>query len=1121
MSLQIWLPLDGSAVVNRGVAPIEITENTLTYSDTGGKISPKCPQDGKLVLSTGISPSSKAFSVAFWLYPTGSSRFQLQLLCDHSEQTTVFDDFQWSANTSTGELMLWGFRHLKGQNMALARDYLALQASSWNHIVITYATNYTMYALNGTTIRRWTTQQNLRSLDAIKINCNYNSQNKSDFVQDFRLYDHALSEREIKQLSQGLMVHYPLADNMVEPTTNLLTYPTPTGSKPSHEWDAELHVNAINVRGWTDGWNGGVSSPTTGYHARWELIDGLPTAVFPNLNPSDPDKAGRWLGINNSGSPIQSKLAPGVTYTVSFDARSTVESHEIRAGLYYWLTSGTSQAFNDGQAQLYLTTKWKRYSFTKTTSTSMNTSKAAYLYLYGHYGTAKNGIAQIRNIQLELKDHATAYTPTTRESILSDCSGNCKHGTIVGSCTSLSDSARYSNCLYISDGRTNYGQTPTLNMPTEQITMSCWYKTAEKGYSDYQIVMSSSGEHYEMSITPSGTLRTGFRINGTRKCENATHTSVFDGKWHMLTTTYDGATIKRYVDGALVGGSTAAAGTLSGAAAPLLIGNYNGTTYGAKNASISDVRIYCTALSDADIETLYKSSAALLDDGSVAAYQFNEEATNLKFAANGLCKASEISEIPYTAGLPTKVMPDGSAWARIYWLDLNNQLSVFANADEVAFCDDQPNRFSRMGLVDKWKKSEQLPDGYTTIEYIESTGTQYINTQYYWTSENTKIEMDATVVSNGTSQSLFGSEEAYSGSSRYFSGIPHGTNGTYGYYVGSNSPLASGIKTCNMGERFTLECQTATIARGDVNGDGRRSIIDVVLLNAAINTKFELTEAAMLNADCDLDGQITDDDVSLVYSVLQDPGALPGGETATPENLFIAKVNGVDIVRKIYSGSVQTYKYALSTHESKGIIYIFANHNSGSSNANAIQHIGGMKLYSFKMYDNGILVRDFIPVKNEAGQVGLWDRVTRTFFANAGTGEFVAGPDFSRDEYEFMLTYPSTGDGKYNRWIQSNSPNVPANEGTGHVKIHTDLTPYAYPLTLCNNTSSIYCTNQSNNWWSPIGQLSLYNPDGIPAANGKKEKEVELWVRIDNLPQLTKTSFLDNKFLQASNIYEI
>jgi hypothetical protein len=121
-----------------------------------------------------------------------------------------------------------------------------------------------------------------------------------------------------------------------------------------------------------------------------------------------------------------------------------------------------------------------------------------------------------------------------------------------------------------------------------------------------------------------------------------------------------------------------------------------------------------------------------------------------------------------------------------------------------------------------------------------------------------------------------------------------------------------------------------------------------------------------------------------------------------------------------------------------------------------------------------------------------------------------------------MLTYPSNSDTKYNRWIQSNSPNVASKAGTGYIPIHTDFTTHANPLTKCASSSSaVYCTNITDNWWSPIGQLVLYNSTGIPAANGSTETEVELWVRIDNLPKLTKTSFVDDKYLQAANIYEI
>ena len=51
-----------------------------------------------------------------------------------------------------------------------------------------------------------------------------------------------------------------------------------------------------------------------------------------------------------------------------------------------------------------------------------------------------------------------------------------------------------------------------------------------------------------------------------------------------------------------------------------------------------------------------------------------------------------------------------------------------------------------------------------------------------------------------------------------------------------------------------------------------------------------------------------------------------------------------------------------------------------------------LTLYSFKIWQNGELVRDFVPVRS-AGNAGLWDFVTSSFFKNAGTGAFLAGPN--------------------------------------------------------------------------------------------------------------------------------
>ena len=50
------------------------------------------------------------------------------------------------------------------------------------------------------------------------------------------------------------------------------------------------------------------------------------------------------------------------------------------------------------------------------------------------------------------------------------------------------------------------------------------------------------------------------------------------------------------------------------------------------------------------------------------------------------------------------------------------------------------------------------------------------------------------------------------------------------------------------------------------------------------------------------------------------------------------------------------------------------------------------RISSCKIYHSGVLVRDYIPVRK--GTVGyMFDRVSGELFGNAGTGDFVIGPD--------------------------------------------------------------------------------------------------------------------------------
>ena len=52
------------------------------------------------------------------------------------------------------------------------------------------------------------------------------------------------------------------------------------------------------------------------------------------------------------------------------------------------------------------------------------------------------------------------------------------------------------------------------------------------------------------------------------------------------------------------------------------------------------------------------------------------------------------------------------------------------------------------------------------------------------------------------------------------------------------------------------------------------------------------------------------------------------------------------------------------------------------------------KLYSFKIYENDVLVKNYIPARSLlTNEVGLYETISEQWFYNAGTGTFIAGPE--------------------------------------------------------------------------------------------------------------------------------
>lgn len=191
-----------------------------------------------------------------------------------------------------------------------------------------------------------------------------------------------------------------------------------------------------------------------------------------------------------------------------------------------------------------------------------------------------------------------------------------------------------------------------------------------------------------------------------------------------------------------------------------------------------------------------------------------------------------------------------------------------------------------------------LPQGYTRVEYIESTGTQYIDTGVK-PNQNTRIVMDAIPMSVGSA------------------------SGDCGMFFGSGYPVQQkGFEAYAFGGMIT----------GVYNG------------------------------------------------VQKDGSAVSAGQRVVIDfNKNVCKITADGKV-------VLNHTFAAATFTSAVSLALFVLPRQS-------RYYGRVQMHRCQIYDNGTLVRDYIPCQTDTGVVGLYDMATATFYGNDGTGEFIAGPE--------------------------------------------------------------------------------------------------------------------------------
>ena len=122
----------------------------------------------------------------------------------------------------------------------------------------------------------------------------------------------------------------------------------------------------------------------------------------------------------------------------------------------------------------------------------------------------------------------------------------------------------------------------------------------------------------------------------------------------------------------------------------------------------------------------------------------------------------------------------------------------------------------------------------------------------------------------------------------------------------------------------------------------------------------------------------------------------------------------IDILDKgvLYRDGTRRWASTSQTFSCNWNFYIFAQNRNGAFNEPISE-----KVYYCKIWDNGTLVRNFIPARRDSDSaIGMYDLANSSFYANAGSDAFAAGAEIPQTVGSFVIDKIKS----YGTWNVSN-----------------------------------------------------------------------------------------------------
>lgn len=607
--LCLWLPFTDGTTKNQGLIQDGITTGVTPTFINDGKLG-KCLNQGQIDMSADTTAkilNNQELTICFWLYVNAEegSKTKKDLLFGNSSMgknnNRKFSLFQFPTCNDL---------HISWMNDAENTLFLGaiwkavLPSYKWTHVAVTYSNPDATIYINGQIYAKSTGISNSSSF-AYNTRVVWN--NAYRYLNDFRIYNTCLSPRQVKEISKGLVCHYPLGeiDGKIG-GRNLLRQSSLIGER--------LMCNSI------DGMNGVTTKQyeEDGYHI---------------VTPSE--------GNQNNGMGFVYKdftslgIKQGDTITFSCDIKGNSDSHIPFIKIHFAANNTTNTWWGSNSASsidgifIPKDNQWQRVSVTYTLSnTSEWTNKYMWLAIHGNYQSD----LYVRNLKLEKSSTATPWTPALEDDIsfydnvIYDTSGYCNNGSVSGDILWDTNTPRYRGA-YDFNG-TGYIKNDNFGVYFKEFTISYWIKVPESISSQHfawgtfnNFTGNGVGSWRDVDSTTRG-YSTILRSNTENNYGWFTRVPLlnYTNTWVFLSFIYTGTTLKTYANGKLYGNIVTYGSNGSVYMPVVYLGNSlfnNSPSSETDECSMVDFRIYASALCDSDILELYQSSASVDNNGNL------------------------------------------------------------------------------------------------------------------------------------------------------------------------------------------------------------------------------------------------------------------------------------------------------------------------------------------------------------------------------------------------------------------------------------------------------------------------------------------------------------------------